>query len=71
MRNASEESCRRGFEFFVSRNGITTHTVLNDFLFELCYDAVSPRMYRHYERMFADGVTEYCPLNRYEYVESV
>lgn len=68
MGNASEASCRAGFEFFVRRNGITTHDIVNEHLETLGHDLVSPRMFKHYRRMFDDGVRVYCALNKYEYV---
>lgn len=71
MRNASEASCAAGFDFYLRRNGITTHAIVNEWLEEHHLDAISPRMWKHYGTMFNDGVREYCALNRYEYVESV
>lgn len=69
-RNASTESCRRGYEDFFLRRGplLASRLTVNDWLEQEGLDKISPRMYGHYCDLHKGGHKEYIALNHFEYI---
>jgi hypothetical protein len=63
MSNASQKAAVSGWQLFCSAEPAPDLEALNSALASRGLDPVSPRTYKHYRRLSANGFRDYLPIN--------